>query len=70
MRRNLDGVFFRFGNEDVCFSDLTELEQDAVLEGRSNEWLKNLCKHLAFVIKDMGDQLDVTVVEPKGDGDA
>lgn len=59
MRRNLDGTFFRIGKENICFSDLSEFEQDAVLEDRSIEWLKNLCKHLASVIKEIGDQFDI-----------
>ena len=46
MNRNLDGVYFRVkrGNkyESICFSDLTEVEQDEVMTGRSEEWLKSM----------------------------
>ena len=59
MRRNLDGVYFRFGTENICFSDLSEEQQEEVMNNRSEEWLKSLCKRLAEVIKEMGDQFDI-----------
>ena len=59
MRRNLDGVYFRFGCENICFSDLSEEQQEEVMNNRSEEWLKSLCKRLAEVIKEMGDQFDI-----------
>lgn len=59
MKRNLDGVYFRIGTEDICFSDLTEEQQDQVMDGRDEQWLKSLCKILAGAIKEMGDQLDI-----------
>lgn len=59
MRRNLDGVYFRLGTENICFSDLSEEQQEKVMNNRSEEWLKSLCKRLAEVIKEMGDQFDI-----------
>lgn len=64
MKRNLDGVFFRVKNEDgtydnVCFSDLTEAQQDEMMNGRTEEWLKSMCKILANVIKTIGDEFDI-----------
>ena len=59
MKRNLDGVYFRMGTENICFSDLTPEQQDKVMQGRSEEWLKNMCKILAKVIADIGDQMDL-----------
>ena len=59
MRRNLDGVYFRIGKENICFSDLTEEQQDEMMNGRSEEWLKNMCKILAKTIKTIGDQLEI-----------
>ena len=59
MRRNLDGVYFRLGTENICFSDLSEEQQEEVMNNRSEEWLKSLCKRLAEVIKEMGDQFDI-----------
>lgn len=40
--RNLDGVYFIIKNENgkfenICFSDLTEEQQDEMMEGRSEE---------------------------------
>lgn len=59
MRRNLDGVYFRIGTENICFSDLTEEQQDEVMKDRDAEWLRSLCKILAKTIKDIGDELDM-----------
>lgn len=62
--RDLDRVYFRIHEQDdtydnVCFSDLTEDEQDKMLENRSAEWLKSMCKHLANTIRTIGDQFDL-----------
>lgn len=63
MNRNLDGVYFRVERDgkwdSVCFSDLTEEEMDRVLEGRSEEWLRSMCKILVGKIKDIGDMFDI-----------
>ena len=59
MRRNLDGVYFRIGAENICFSDLTEEQQDEMMKDRDEEWLKSLCKILAKTLKDIGDELDM-----------
>ena len=64
MKRNLDGVYFRVKNENgkwdnICFSDLTDEQKDEVMNGRSEEWLKSMCKTLANVIKEIGDQFDL-----------
>jgi len=55
MRRNLDGVYFRIGTENICFSDLTEEQQDEIMKDRNEEWLKSMCKILAKTLKDIGD---------------
>ena len=59
MRRNLDGVYFRIGTENICFSDLTEEQQNEIMKDRDVEWLKSMCKILAKTIKDIGDELDI-----------
>ena len=59
MKRNLDGVYFRIGTENICFSDLTEEQQDEIMSGRNEEWLKSLCKILAKTIREIGDQFDM-----------
>ena len=58
-RHNLDGVYFRFDTENICFSDLTEEQMDEVMENRSEEWLKSMCKHLAKTIRNIGEQFDI-----------
>ena len=59
MNRNLDGIYFRIGTENICFSDLTEEQQDEVMSGRDPEWLKSLCKILASALKNVGDDFDI-----------
>ena len=64
MQRNLDGVYFRIKEPDgfynnVCFSDLTESEQDEIMQNRPEEWLKSLCKILAAALREVGDQFDI-----------
>lgn len=63
MNRNLDGCYFRVERngkwQDICFSDLTREEQKLMLKSKNEEWLKSLCFYLAYVIKDIGDKLDI-----------
>lgn len=59
MKRNLDGVYFRIGSENICFSDLTKEQMYEIMDGRSEEWLKSLCVHLGEIIKEIGDQFDI-----------
>lgn len=63
MNRNLDGVYFRVKREDkyenICFSDLTEQEQNEILKDKSEEWLRNMCKILGQTIKEIADCLDL-----------
>lgn len=65
MNRNLDGVYFRINRDDswqsICFSDLTEEEMDNVLQDKSEEWLRRMCKILGETIKDIGEQLDIVM---------
>lgn len=66
--RKLDGVFFRIKRDgqwhNICFSDLTEAEQNHVMAGRSEEWLKSLACILADVIRKIGDQFDIMAGHP------
>lgn len=65
MNRNLDGVYFRVKRNDkwenICFSDLSDDEMEEVMQNRTDEWLKNMCKILGHTIKNIGDQLDITM---------
>ena len=57
--RSLDGCYFKINDKNLCFSDLTEEQQDSVMEARSEDWLKSLCKVLAKTIRRIGDQFDI-----------
>ena len=59
MNRNLDGVYFRIGTENICFSDLTDEQKEQVMQGRSEEWLRSLCVILGNCLKEIGDQFDI-----------
>ena len=72
--RDLDGAYFRIHEQDdtyddVCFSDLTEDEQDKMLENRSTDWLKSMCKHLAQTIRTIGDQFDLVAGDQDDEDD-
>lgn len=47
MNRELDGIYFRVKRnekyENICFSDLTEIERDEVCKDRPAEWYKKRC---------------------------
>ncbi len=59
MNRNLDGVYFRIGKENICFSDLTDEQKTNVMKNKDVEWLKSLCIILGNTIKEIGNQLDI-----------
>lgn len=65
MNRRLDGVYFRVKRDgkwqNICFSDLTDEEMDSVMDGRTTEWLRSMCKILGKTIKSIGDQLDIVM---------
>jgi len=63
--RNLSGIYFRLQNketgkwENICFEDLSESDQDKVMETKSDVWLKSLAKNLANTINRIGYQFDL-----------
>ena len=59
IKRNLDGMYFRIGTDNICFSDMTEEQQDEVMDRKSEEWLKSVCKILAKCIREIGDQFSL-----------
>ena len=66
--RGLDGAYFRVKRGDgkwrkICFSDLTDEEMDAVLNGQTEMWLKSLCKHLGKTLRCIGDKFDIRYVD-------
>ena len=66
-KRNLSGIYFRSKNEEtgkydnVVFEDLSEEEQNRVMDGRGEEWLKSLAKQLGNTLNDIGEQLDIAI---------
>lgn len=59
MNRDLDGLYFRIGSQNICWSDLTETQMNEMLEGRNERWLKNMCIILGKTLKSIGDQFDI-----------
>ncbi len=63
-KRNLSGIYFRAKNpegkfENVVFEDLSEQQQDEVMNERPEEWLKSLSKQLANTLNDVGEIFDI-----------
>ena len=67
--RNLDGVYYRVvrdGNHvSRCFSDLSESEQDVIMEKYDAEQLRRLCRCLCISLRQIGDALDLVGDECK-----
>lgn len=63
INRELDGCYFRIQRDgkwqNICFSDLTEIERDFVMKDRDERWLKSLCGHLADCLRGIGDEFDI-----------
>jgi len=58
-KRKISGYFFKVNGETLSFEDLSDEQQDEILNGRSVEWLKSMVKGLAGVINMIGDQFDI-----------
>lgn len=65
MDRELCGIYFRVKRDDkwqpICFSDLTDKEMEDVLKDKSNAFLKMLCMDLGKVIREIGEELEMSV---------
>jgi len=63
LERNLDGIYYRVVHEgkalNKCFTDLTEEEQNNILEGYEKGQLIRMCQLLAGTLRQIGDQLDI-----------
>lgn len=61
--RNLDGEYYRVvcdGNHvSRCFSDLSESEQNMIMEKYDAEQLRRLCRCLCISLRQIGDALDL-----------
>jgi len=62
-RRNLSGVYFRVKDTgewcNVCFEELTREEQDNVMTGKDEVWLRSLVKQLSFILNEIGEKFDL-----------
>ena len=58
-RRNLSGIYFRVGGENVCFEDLSKEEQENQMKDMSIPFLKGLVKCLAESLHDLGDKFNI-----------
>ena len=58
-KRNLSGMYFRFNEENICFEDLPESEQGKILDSKEGQFVKGIAKHLANILNDIGEQLDI-----------
>ena len=61
---NLSGIYYFHTDENnnrtpVCFEELSEEEQNKILDNNDPEYLKSLCKMLANTIKEIGIQFDL-----------
>ena len=65
IRRDLDGVYFRIQRDgrwqSVCFTDMTQAEQDRVTTDKPFEWWKRLALHLGVRLREVGDELDLVM---------
>lgn len=65
VKRNLSGVYFRSKNEDtgkfenVVFEDLSEKEQNHILDQKDVIWLRSLVIQLSRTVREIGDQFDI-----------
>lgn len=64
IKRNLSGIFFMEKDESgkiqsICFEDLTEAQQDEILNSKSPEVVKGLAKQLANTLNDIGNDLEL-----------
>lgn len=66
---NLTGVYFRYRNpitgqmENRTFEDLPEEVQRLQMEGRSEEWLKEMVIILAKCLHHISDEFDINAAE-------
>ncbi len=66
-RRNLSGIFFRVKKDktgkfdNVVFEDLTDEQQDKMMDGRTVEWIKSLAKQLGNTINEIGNEFEISI---------
>jgi len=58
-KRNLSGIYFRYNNENIVFEELSEEEQDKILDTKDVDFIKRLTKMLATTIREIGEEFDI-----------
>jgi len=59
-RRNLSGIYVRTEKgENVCFEDLSDEEQYALLDSKPDCWKRCLITQLSKVINEIGEAFDI-----------
>lgn len=66
-KRELCGIYFRVKRdgkyENICFTDMTELEQRRAIYDFSQKDLRNMCIVLAGLVRNLGDIFDLSAAE-------
>jgi len=66
IKRSLSGIFFRVQNEEtkkwesICFEDLSDSQQEEILDEKPEQFVRDLSKLLAITINEIGDELDLS----------
>lgn len=62
-QRNLSGMYFRIKRNDrwlnICFEDLTDEEQNELLETKNLEFTRGIAIGMAKTLRKIGDQFDI-----------
>lgn len=66
-KRDLDGVYFRFGTENICWTDMTPAQRQSVSEHWTRKQWQTLAMHLTEVINVIGDSLDLFAIDEEDD---
>lgn len=60
--KKLDGIYYEMRDVDgwlkTAFEDMSDEEMDMIFEGKSDEWLKTMCKILGHALYHVGDLYD------------
>jgi hypothetical protein len=61
MKRNLSGIYFRHGKENICFEELPIEKQDEILSKENDKWKNSLILMLSETINRIGNDLDLQI---------
>lgn len=63
MKRNLSGIFFRSGSDNIVFEELSTEEKIKIMNSKSELWVQDLCIQLSNIITRLGEEIDIVVNE-------